>query len=175
MFSPQFIRAINFTMDARIEGELSMDPEDDGNWTGGKKGVGELRGSKYGISAASYPSIDIAGLTTDQAKTIYERDYWQKIRGDQLPPRLSLAVFDFAVNSGVVGAAKCLQQVIGVDVDGVIGPQTLGKLRSLEPEDVLVDFLAARLLRMAKAGAKFEHNGKGWFRRVVRTAMESVR
>ena len=33
------------------EGGLSLDPNDRGNWTGGKKGSGELRGTKYGIAA----------------------------------------------------------------------------------------------------------------------------
>lgn len=178
MFSPQFIRAINFTMDPRVEGVLSMDPEDDGNWTSGKKGEGDLRGSKYGISAASYPTIDIASLTLEQAKTIYERDFWQKIRGDDLPPRLSLAVFDFAVNSGPVAAAKCLQYALdfkGDAIDGQIGPATLGAIRGREPDDVLVDFCAARMLRMAQGDPqKFKHNGRGWFRRVVRSVLASV-
>ena len=88
------------------EGVLSMDPKDSGNWTGGKIGLGKLKGSKYGISAASYPMVDIANLTLEGAKAIYLRD---EIRGgdftdvvgqspalarvlERLPRQLKLAV-----------------------------------------------------------------------------------
>jgi hypothetical protein len=36
-----------------------MDERDPGNWTGGAIGKGELRGTKWGISAQTYPQIDI--------------------------------------------------------------------------------------------------------------------
>jgi hypothetical protein len=39
----------------KVEGGLSMDERDPGNWTGGAIGKGELRGTKYGISAQTYP------------------------------------------------------------------------------------------------------------------------
>lgn len=33
------------------EGGYSDDPTDNGNWTGGKRGAGLLKGTKYGIGA----------------------------------------------------------------------------------------------------------------------------
>ena len=42
-----------------VEGGFSLDPNDPGNWTGGKRGVGELKGTRWGISAKSYPHLDI--------------------------------------------------------------------------------------------------------------------
>src|SRR5690349_17496265 len=91
------------------EGNLTTDPDDPGNWTGGHVGTGMCRGTKYGISAAAYPEIDIAGLTFDQAKTLYRRDYWERIAGDQLPPALGLLMLDAAINNGVGRAARWLQ------------------------------------------------------------------
>jgi hypothetical protein len=35
-----------------LEGGFSRNPDDNGNWTGGRRGLGELKGTKYGISAA---------------------------------------------------------------------------------------------------------------------------
>ena len=57
--------------------------------------------TKYGISHAAYPDLDIASLTLADAQAIYRRDYWDKISGDRLDPRLALLVFDAAVNNGV--------------------------------------------------------------------------
>jgi hypothetical protein len=84
----------------KFEGGLSMNPDDNGNWTGGKKGVGVLKGTKYGISAASYPNLDIKNLTPEQAKAIYKKDYWDKIGADGIPENVRLSAFDAAVNQG---------------------------------------------------------------------------
>ena len=65
-----------------LEGGFSRDPDDNGNWTGGRKGLGKLKGTKYGISAAQYPSLDIESLTLHGAKEICRRDYWSPLRLD---------------------------------------------------------------------------------------------
>lgn len=41
------------------EGGFTQDPRDPGNWTGGRIGHGQLRGTQHGISAAAYPNLDI--------------------------------------------------------------------------------------------------------------------
>ena len=58
------------------EGGYSSIPEDKGNWTSGKIGVGVLMGTKFGISAARYPFLDIKNLTLAEAKDIYFDDFW---------------------------------------------------------------------------------------------------
>jgi lysozyme family protein len=173
-YSQQFMRAVNFTLAPKIEGELSMDPDDPGNWTGGEKGKGTLLGTKYGISAAQYPHLDIPLLRKEDAIAIYRRDYWDVIAGDMLPPRLSLAVFDTAVNQGQGTAAKLLQASLGITADGKVGPETIARARTVEPEDTLVEFLSRRAVRYAKS-KDFDKDGRGWMARLVRTAMESVR
>lgn len=95
------------------EGVYSNDSRDPG---------GETR---YGISKRAYPDLGIATLTLEQARVIYYRDYWQRIKGDSLPPALALLVFDMAVNAGVSAASRLLQAQVGVTVDGGIGPETL--------------------------------------------------
>ena len=97
----------------RHEGYYSNDLSDSGGET------------KYGISAKAYPKLNIATLTKDDAKAIYKRDYWNKIRADELPDQLRLTVFDFAVNAGVKKAIKTLQLAGGVDDDGKLGGDTL--------------------------------------------------
>ena len=97
---------------ARWEGNYTDNPEDHGNWTGGKKGVGELKGTKYGISAASYPHLDIRNLTMQQADDIYYRDYWLASGADKLPWPYALFAFDTAVLHGV-GTSRAWQAEVG--------------------------------------------------------------
>ena len=90
-------------------------------WTGGKVGKGVLKGIKQGISAASYPDEDILNLTKERAKFLYRRDFWGKVRGDQLPEQIRLHVRDFAINVGIGVAIRELQRACGVTIDGLIG------------------------------------------------------
>jgi lysozyme family protein len=176
VYSQQFLRAVNFLLSPDIEGgaKTSMDPQDDGNWTGGATGKGELKGTRFGVSAAAYPHLEIQTLSREQAVAIYAKDYWNLILGDQLPPRLGIAVFDMAVNSGVDGAARTLQVSLGLNPDGVIGPQTIAAARTLDQEHAIAYFLAQRTLRNAQS-KKWGVYGKGWSRRLFFLAAECSR
>ena len=112
------------------EGGFTANPADRGNWTGGVIGAGTCRGTRFGISAAAYPDLDIANLSLDAAKALYQRDYWQRIAGDRLPAALALLVFDAAINNGTGRAVRWLQQVAQVPQDGVIGRADPGRDRS---------------------------------------------
>lgn len=148
------------------EGGFSDDPRDPGNWTGGQCGVGELKGTKYGIAANSYPDLDIKNLTLDQAKAIYHRDYWLKSGGDQLHPAIVYQLWDMAVNSGVVQARMKLQRAINVAEDGVFGPITIAKIKAMDVSDVLLRFNAVRLGFYTDL-SKWPVDGKGWTRRIA--------
>lgn len=121
--TPAFARA--FAAVVGVEGGFTKDPGDPGNWTGGAIGAGELRGTKWGISAAAYPTLDIAALTISAAAALYRPRYWDVIAGDALPVPIGLIAFDCAVNQGPGIAARILQQALGVVADGVVGPVTV--------------------------------------------------
>ena len=89
-----FEKAVGYTL--QFEGGFSQNPNDPGNWTGGEVGKGELVGTNYGISAASFPNLNIKSLTLDQAKALYKQEYWDVIKGDSLPFPLSMFLFDYA-------------------------------------------------------------------------------
>lgn len=157
------------------EGGFTNDPRDPGNWTGGKVGRGQLRGTRYGISAASYPTLDIKALTPADARAIYKRDYWDRVRGDELPPAMALVVFDAAVNCGVSRGARWLQGAVGVKADGAIGPATLGATHR-GPEAVrrlCGEMVAQRLIFMSglPTWATF---GTGWARRLCQLLIEAA-
>ena len=92
-----------------VEGGLSTDRNDRGNWTGGEVGKGEFKGTKYGISAFSYPDLDIANLTLDDAKRIYHKDYWLASKADTLRWDMALVQFDSAVQHHPTTALRFLE------------------------------------------------------------------
>lgn len=147
------------------EGGFQKDPNDRGNWTSGKVGKGLLKGTKYGISAMTYPDIDIENLTLDQAKQIYKTDWWDSLKMNLLQPAIAYQMFDAAINHGMGEAAKMLQRAIGVKDDGKIGPVTCAKVFSLNINDVLLNFLAERLQFMSNVKT-WDIYGKGWARRI---------
>ncbi len=122
--------------------------------------------TNYGISQRSYPRLDIAALTLDDAKAIYRRDYWNPIRGDDLPSGLDLLMLDSAINQGVVTAINLLQQALHITDDGLLGPQTLAAANSAMP-NLLDDFAAERALRY-EFNRNEETFGRGWYRRLLR-------
>lgn len=159
----------------RHEGGLSMIRSDPGNWTGGKVGVGELRGTNFGIASHAHPNVDIKNLTKAQAREIYRRQYWNPIKGDDLPAGIDLVTMDPAVNSGVSRGARWLQQALGgVTVDGRIGPQTVSASQKADPVPVIKRACATRMgfLRGLRTWGTF---GTGWSRRVASVEAVSVR
>lgn len=155
-----------------LEAAYSDDPLDPGNWTGGVVGKGDLKGTKYGISAATYPTLDIANLTLSGVKPIYFKDWWLAMHCDRMPSALGSAVLAFAVNLGREECAVLLQRALGVVVDEQIGPITLAKAESLDL-NYSVSMFVALCAKHYTSLAGFAHDGVGWLRRCALVAMYS--
>jgi lysozyme family protein len=132
--SEQFDYAIGFIL--KHEGGYQCDPDDSGNWTGGKCGQGELKGTNFGIAAASYPHLDIKSLTLETAKNLYRADYWSS-SFNNFDKRVGAKLFDIAVNCGTGTAAKILQRACGVKDDGQVGPVTIAAALAIPVNDLL--------------------------------------
>lgn len=154
------------------EGGLSLDPDDRGNWTGGSRGDGELKGTKFGIAAHVYPDENIRELTLDRARFLYQRDYWHPIKGDELPWHWALAVFDCAVNQGQGTAVRLMQDAVGVTVDGRIGPRTLAAVRA-STDRQFARFMALRTLRYTRT-AGWDLYRYGWMTRLFVISQEAA-
>lgn len=148
------------------EGELSLDRDDRGNWTSGEVGKGQLKGTKYGISAMSYPTMDIANLTKEQAKQIYYVDFWMRVKGEKLHNALAFQLFDAAINHGPGNAIRMVQRAVSVADDGVVGPLTLDAIKNRGIDDTLKLFNAERIDFFTKIST-FNKYGRGWMRRVA--------
>lgn len=151
------------------EGGFSITPKDPGNWTGGKVGVGVLRGTKYGIAANTYPHLDIRNLTWETAKAIYHRDFWLACHADELPGSVTFAVFDGAVNSGVARSLRWLQAAAGLTgkaVDGIWGNDTRDAVLCADPDALAYRHLAYRL-RFMKGLPNWPDASRGWADRIA--------
>lgn len=148
------------------EGGFQRDPKDRGNWTTGRIGQGELKGTKFGIAAHAYPHLDIKNLTIEHAKRIYQADYWAVLKLDRLPASIRFDLFDMAVNSGVRASARVLQKAVGEIPDGIIGPKTVASCALLDPQLLDKRFNAERLLFLVDLNP-WPTYGRGWVRRVA--------
>ncbi len=159
--NPTFIAAFRVTVGE--EGStLDLTYNDRGNWTSGQVGVGTLAGSKFGVSAASYPTVDIANLTLADAQAIYKRDYWDKFHGDELPPIVAMTLFDAAVNNGEWRAVEFMQTVLGVTVDGVVGEQeTIPAVHASNADDLAKKLHQGRAHFMIHLG-NWDNFRNGW-------------
>lgn len=155
------------------EGVYDDDPDDRGNWTSGKIGVGELRGTKYGIAAHVYPYLDIKKLTLDKAKEIYRRDYWGLVC-DNLPAGVDYIYFDMCVNNGKHAATKLLQRGLGVRADGIIGPQTLAAIAKADAV-TLIKCVSSFRNSYYHSLKMFWKYGRGWLSRVRRSREDAIK
>lgn len=109
------------------------------------------------------------GLTVSHVKALYKAQYWDVMKGDDLPIGIDLCAFDFAVNAGPNRAARYLQLMVGAVGDGIIGPNTLAQLqqyvRTHDKAHAVNRYqdLREAYYRKLKTFATF---GRGWLRRV---------
>ena len=134
--------------------------------------------TKYGISKRAYPDVDIAELTEDEAAVIYKRDYWDRIKGDDLPVGVACVVMDYAVNSGISRASKALQSVCGIsNGDGVIGPHSLASVWTTvenDGEESVINAVTTQRQEFIRALSIYDTFGKGWERRIDETRAKAM-
>lgn len=124
--------------------------------------------TKWGISKRSYPDIDIKNLTRDDAKTIYQHDFWSRINGDRLIERgfdgVAFQLMDFALNSGIETAVRYLQRAVAVADDGHWGPVSQTALERMSESDLIMLLTAERMEFQTKL-KNWPNAGKGWTNR----------
>jgi lysozyme family protein len=155
------------------EGGFKRENEDRMDWDSGHVGVGNLVGTKYGLSAGSYPNLDIPNLTLDDARAIYRADFWSKFDGDSLDYEVAFQLFDADVNHGMGNGTRFMQRALGVADDGKIGPVTLRALHAMDPLTFNMLFLAERLEFFTKCST-WDKDGRGWARRVAGNMRKAV-
>ena len=127
--------------------------------------------TKYGISKRSYPREDIANMSLERAKVIYQQDFWWKAGCDTVPHGVKFSLFDMAVNSSPTVAIKTMQKAVGVEADGLIGPVTQRALGALHPAAFIAKFNGHRLQYLSSLPT-WPSFGRGWANRIAMNLME---
>jgi lysozyme family protein len=167
-----FRTAFLITIDPEHEGGYQEMRNDSGNWTGGHIGVGELKGTKYGISAAQFPNEDIKNLTVDRAAEIYQEGYWKQNYSLITDQSVASKLFDLGVLFGVGTAVKVLQEIFsvhGVVADGIFGPHTLDLTNTAEPVGLLAAYktdMVNHALKVVAAKPEKRPFFADWVRRI---------
>lgn len=118
---------------------------------------------------------DVADLTREEARAIYDRRYWRGPRIAELPEALGELLLDCATLHGVKRAVLWLQFALRkrgavLDADGVIGPRTLDAVSRADVEAVRREIVRERLVFVGRlisidpSQARFAH---GWLRRIA--------
>lgn len=145
------------------EGGNDDDPRDPGGRT--SRGITQREYDEWRRSHSGLPS-DVWHAPDSVVHDIYKRNYWDALRCDELPSGVDYAVFDYGVNSGIRRSAKALQEAVGTNPDGDIGPLTMAALAKHSPQQVIDNISAERMsyLRHLPIWATF---GRGWAIRVA--------
>lgn len=147
------------------EGGYVNDPND----TGGE--------TKYGISKAAFPTLDVKNATKDQAIEIYKKQIWERERYEEIEDiRIAAKIFDLVVNIGrfhaiTVAQRACRSTGMQTLEDGKLGPLTLKAINESDPTDYLAAFkseAAAYYRLLAQADPRRLRFFKGWLERAYK-------
>jgi lysozyme family protein len=154
------------------EGGFVNDPDDAGGAT--NMGVTIATWKRVGWDKDMDGDIDeqdLRLLVASDALHVFRIHYWDKCRAsDILSQSVANAIVDWAYNSGPATAAKKVQEIVGVTVDGVIGPKTLTAINAAYPAQLFRKIQASRtafveaIVRNKPSQAKFL---RGWKNRIA--------
>jgi lysozyme family protein len=145
-----------------LEGGYVDHPDD----PGGATNLGITHATLAAWRGKPVTKQDVRNLTVAEAAAIYRARYWDAVRGDELPAGVDLAVFDFAVNSGISTAIRYLQKAVGVADDGHWGPISQAALEKYSESDLIMLVLAERLDFMTRL-KNWPDASRGWARRIA--------
>ena len=154
------------------EGGYVNHPRDPGGAT--NRGVTQAVYDDWRV-AHGLPAQTVRSISAAEVMAVYKKQYWDAVRGDDLPGGVDYCVFDFAVNSGCKRAARYLQRAAGVLEDGQIGTGTIAAARAVPPPR-LIDAVCDARLAFLRQLSTFDTFGRGWTRRVdeVRKAAKAL-
>lgn len=128
-----------------------------------------VREPKRGSTAFEALKAELFALSEDEIAEIYRRDYWNAVRGDDLPAGLDYCVADYGLNSGPPRAVKALQKLCGNPQTGRMDDETIREASAYAPAEIIMLFQdeRARFLNAIVDGNPSQRKFlKGWLARV---------
>lgn len=132
---------------------------------------GDHGGTTYaGISKVKWPQWEGWSKPNPQlyVADFYRKNFWGAVQGDNIKSdRIALLMFDFAVNAGVFVATKLAQQLVGVGIDGEMGPNTLAALNEYDDRLFSLAYTLLKIYRYNDIAGKGENIKflRGWVNR----------
>ncbi|MEQ1716461.1 MAG: TIGR02594 family protein [Hyphomicrobium sp.] len=151
-----------------MEGGFSDDPYDPGGPT--NRGItletyARFKGVTVDAVSRARLIDDLKRIPDETVQAIYRGRYWGPAQCAALPDPVAFFHFDASVNHGVGGAARMLQQAVGVAIDGEIGRLSITAVRRIDPGQLIAAYAGIRRARY-RALPHFWRFGRGWLRRV---------
>ena len=156
----------------RWEGGFVDDPDDSGGAT--NMGVTITTWKKVGYDITGDGIIDVTDLKLltkdDVINKVLKPHYWDRWRADEIKNQsIANILVDWVWASGAHGV-KIPQKLLGVIVDGIVGPRTLTALNEYQDQKELFDKIKAarvefieEICRQRSKNNKFK---KGWLNRL---------
>jgi lysozyme family protein len=116
---------------------------------------------------------EMRDLKPEDVAPIYRKNYWSRLRLDDVGSGIDWALFDFCVNSGPSRPAKALQRAVGAVADGAIGPKTLQLVAEKDPKFV-IDYIYTVRQAFYESLRTFDTFGRGWTRRNKETLEQAL-
>lgn len=152
----------------------------EGGWSNDKADKGGP--TMKGVTIATYtaycakkgwpvPSLtQLKNITKEEWEKIFKTMFWDRWKADQIENQsIANLLVDWVWTSGIYGI-KYPQQVLGVEVDGKVGPKTLAAINNYSNQKELFDKLWARrkqhfidIANSRPGNSKFL---KGWLNRL---------
>lgn len=157
-----------FTFHPNIEGGYTVD-------NGGPTNYGMTQNTLDAYNRQNgYPQQSVKDITQDDAKHIAKQAFFDAPGISNLPDRTAAAAFDYSINSGPHQAIKDLQRAVGAKPDGIMGPQTQGKIEKYiaqNGEDALLEnYIGQRQELMqtliTRNPKKYGPSAHGWANRI---------
>ena len=160
----------SFNLVINSEGGFTNDQRDSGNHLpDGRQGstmLGCTQANWEAYVGHKVTQDDMKKLTKDDVMPLYKKNYWDAVKGDDLPSGVDYAAFDFAINAGPAASRKMIQRALGVTADGAFGPMTMAAIQKADAKELLQKFSDAKT-NFYKSLSNFNVYGKGWLQRVA--------
>lgn len=120
---------------------------------------------------AAYAALrqELKDLAPERIEEIYRADYWDAVRGDELPAGLDYCVADFGLNSGPSRAVKYLQRLLEQPQTGTLQDEAIQEIARHPLDELITTYCDERarflnqIVENNPSQAKFR---KGWLSRV---------
>lgn len=116
---------------------------------------------------------ELFNMPSAHRDAIYREEYYDKVRGNELPKGVDLCLFDYAVNSGPKRAIVAVQEALAVNADGVLGPVTMGAIQKADPK-TLIPWVCEYRLAFLQRLPIWDTFGGGWYVRVKDVKREAM-